>query len=551
MENSLTIDDSVLESQNDPGSGFGCVHLKQMLNRSAATTEKFKSAFWNFQRNRTSTRAKWRYELSTQRQGKETEQEPGFPVELCGTLLRSTHRCLQCTCICAIGETKVHSRAKGHTFYASFRSGSVFCAKCDDFIYDPELERIRDKLIQDAFKASKKRKANALVAPIKPTVLKPVLCRKGMPKGLYNLGHSCYLNVILQAMARTSLLSNYLLRSKHGLENCAETHCVACGLTRSLRQMLATDKEDGHGPVALLYVSWQKSSNLAGYDQQDAHEYFQFIVDQLHVCSGLPDLKNCDCIAHQTFSSELYTTVTCQNCSWVTTSSKPIIDLSLDVSTAFAQSKLLLSQASLEAALPSATAGVAVELKLTTGLEDFTTPENIPAEDGYWCPSSQCCYRSRAAQKHFTFRKLPRTLCIHLKRYENEPNALLRKLSVRVTFPLQLDMAPYTTRMQDRYGEDPDDGDFAGASDNPSAKITPASLSLVPHQPRWYYLTSVIVHLGTLQGGHYISYCRHKDQWFRFDDERVKPVCKAAVLAQEPYLLFYSTVGTLQHTDGL
>lgn len=152
----------------------------------------------------------------------------------------------------------------------------MFCAKCDDFIYDPELERIRDKLIQDAFKgdsrkheiqlsltlktASKKRKANALVAPIKPTVLKPVLCRKGMPKGLYNLGHSCYLNVILQAMARTSLLSNYLLRSKHGLENCAETHCVACGLTRSLRQMLATDKEDGHGPVALLYVSWQKSS---------------------------------------------------------------------------------------------------------------------------------------------------------------------------------------------------------------------------------------------------------------------------------------------------
>lgn len=95
---------------------YDLVHLEQMLYRSAVTAQKFKDAFSNFQRNRTSTRAKWRYELSTQVQGKDTEQELEFPIELCSTLMRSTHRCLQCPYICTIEEMNVHSAVKGHIF---------------------------------------------------------------------------------------------------------------------------------------------------------------------------------------------------------------------------------------------------------------------------------------------------------------------------------------------------------------------------------------------------------------------------------------------------
>lgn len=230
----------------------------------------------------------------------------------------------------------------------------------------------------------------------------------------------------------------------------------------------------------------------------------------------------------------------------VTTSSDPIIDLSLDVSVAFARFQSSPSQSNLEAALPSATGDVAAELKLTTCLKSFTTPENIPAEDGYLCTSWECCSRPQAVEKHFTIRKLPPTLCIHLKRYEHvREDAELRKLPVRVTFPLQLDMVPYTTRMHDRSGKDIVDRYVIDASDTPTAKVSPAGFSLLPHPPSWYYLTSVIVHLGTMQSGHYIIYCRRKDQWFLFDDERVEPVREATVLAQEPYLLFYSAAGTL------
>lgn len=73
-------------------------------------------AFSDFQQSRTSSREKWRDELSTQEQGNETEQEAGFPLKLSSTLLRSTHRCLQCRHICTTREMKKHAIGKGHAF---------------------------------------------------------------------------------------------------------------------------------------------------------------------------------------------------------------------------------------------------------------------------------------------------------------------------------------------------------------------------------------------------------------------------------------------------
>jgi ubiquitin carboxyl-terminal hydrolase 22/27/51 len=39
--------------------------------------------------------------------------------------------------------------------------------------------------------------------------------------------------------------------------------------------------------------------------------------------------------------------------------------------------------------------------------------------------------------------------------------------------------------------------------------------------------------------GHYVSYCRVGDQWFKFNDHKVEMASKSDVLACQPYLLFY------------
>lgn len=72
-----------------------------------------------------------------------------------------------------------------------------------------------------------------------------------------------------------------------------------------------------------------------------------------------------------------------------------------------------------------------------------------------------------------------------------------------------------------------------------------------------YDLLSVVVHVGEIDTGqlihgepisillltgylgHYVSYCRVGDQWFKFNDHKVEMASKSDVMSAQPYLLFY------------
>lgn len=103
-------------------------------------------------------------------------------------------------------------------------------------------------------------------------------------------------------------------------------------------------------------------------------------------------------------------------------------------------------------------------------------------------------------------------------------------------FPLQLNMLPYTNRAR---GQDTKDNYELARSCT-------------------YDLLSVIVHVGEIDTGHYVSYCRVGDQvsesfylimvlfgtdwaakWFAFNDHRVELANKSDVLGAKAYLLFY------------
>lgn len=68
---------------------------------------------------------------------------------------------------------------------------------------------------------------------------------------------------------------------------------------------------------------------LAGYAQQDAHEFFISALNNIHAgCDG-QKLSNCDCIIHTTFAGLLQSNVTCLRCRNVTTTCDPMLDISL------------------------------------------------------------------------------------------------------------------------------------------------------------------------------------------------------------------------------
>ena len=68
-------------------------------------------------------------------------------------------------------------------------------------------------------------------------------------------------------------------------------------------------------PHALLHMTWQHARHLAGYEQQDAHEFFIATLDLLHrdlIHRTESDPSACDCIVDTIFTGKLQSDVVCQ-----------------------------------------------------------------------------------------------------------------------------------------------------------------------------------------------------------------------------------------------
>lgn len=74
----------------------------------------------------------------------------------------------------------------------------------------------------------------------------------------------------------------------------------------------------------LMRLIWTHARHLAGYEQQDAHEFFIATLDVLHrhCLETMPNIKslplerniNCPCIIDQIFTGSLQSDVVCQKC---------------------------------------------------------------------------------------------------------------------------------------------------------------------------------------------------------------------------------------------
>lgn len=106
----------------------------------------------------------------------------------------------------------------------------------------------------DNFTAKQKHKERRMSSSRPPRSVYSV------PESVDNLGHSCYLNVILQAMAHNPHMKDHEIRNEQKPKHCASEACVACSLTESLKQLLNTEEKDGHAPVNLLHTSWESNT---------------------------------------------------------------------------------------------------------------------------------------------------------------------------------------------------------------------------------------------------------------------------------------------------
>ena len=271
-------------------------------------------------------------------------------------------------------------------------------------------------------------------------------CKTNGLRGIYNAGATCYQNVVLQSFLHNPLLRNYYLSDGHHSGQCVVPSCLSCAMDSTFQDFYAVENTNGYTAASILSSFWfsdrKAFSNLVTTREQDAHEFFQFLAEELHERNGTTpgnaalsasgsngDLNNgrprsshvpqppaqsttgsehsCGCIIHQTFYGKLQRATTCQHCHGVTNAVESFLDLSLGFDHVPKKGKKAAAAAGGKSAGGGQTGAAPLSLK------DCLDDEYIkPTQCEYRCHK---CNTTRQARRNTSIKLLPNVLSIQLK----------------------------------------------------------------------------------------------------------------------------------------
>uniref|UniRef100_A0A669B049 Ubiquitin carboxyl-terminal hydrolase n=1 Tax=Oreochromis niloticus TaxID=8128 RepID=A0A669B049_ORENI len=413
----------------------------------------------------------------------------------------------------------------------------VHCGRyrCDEFVVnDTKLGQVQK--LREHLQSLENLKHRIFPYVFKhPHILLSLVSQDGVAlgaTGLRNLGNTCFMNAILQSLSNIEQFSCYFkelpavaLRSgKTAGRRMYHTRSQgdnSVSLVEEFRKTLCSlwqGNQTAFSPDSLFYAIWKIMPSFRGYQQQDAHEFMRYLLDHLHrelqysrngashplspqdgVRLSSTDGKCCTngtaSVVTSIFGGILQNEVNCLICGTESRKFDPFLDLSLDIPSQFRQKRNKDQEP-----VPTCT--------LRDCLHSFTDLEELDDTELYYCHK---CKKRQKSTKKFWIQKLPKVLCLHLKRFHW--TAFLRnKVDTYVEFPLKgLDMRGYLLEPE---------------------KSLPGSCL--------YDLVAVVVHHGSGVGsGHYTAYGSHEGRWYHFNDSTVTLTNEDTVRKAKAYILFY------------
>ena len=153
------------------------------------------------------------------------------------------------------------------------------------------------------------------------------------------------------------------------------------------------------------------------------------------------------------------------------------------------------------------------EINLYDCFEAFRTEEKLEKDNSWYCSK---CKKNQEAFKKLEIYRAPNILIVQLKRFdcktENIYEGLLKnkKNDSLVVFPIQnLDIRKYVVEENSR-------------------------------KDSFYDLCAISQHYGSLSSGHYTAYCLNENEWYDFDDEKIKKINnKDNIVTKWAYILIF------------
>jgi len=476
---------------------------------------------------------------------------------------------------------KVHAEEQKHDLALDMNRLAIYCFACNDYAYHPTVEQLVKNIKHDVTIRKRRRDESCSVraAALALTHSSSSSGSGGMDpetrivgadslaglRGMYNLGNTCFLSVVLQSLLHNPLLRNYFLSDLHNPHRCVRRAsgsatfavCLGCDLDELFAQhYFPGEQAQDRTPVLpdqFLFDLWMHAEHLAGYAQQDAHECLMAILDALHTtcCDTANTIatgqtlhatsvhKPCKCVVHTVFGGTLRSDVSCNTCGTTSTAMDAMLDISLDLVAPTPNNPTTTDTTSSHVNTPQPPAPpTKIDPRQTFRLVDclsrFIRVEKLFHQDKFYCSK---CGRHENSTKQLSIQSLPLVLCLHLKRFDHSArvSAASSKIDNYVTFPLTgLDLSPYLHSHRTTPLSPP-----SSSRSQPESSSMP-SATRSHHQHHLYDCFCVIVHKGTLDSGHYIAYLRKgPDQWFKTDDRTITRASIQEVINANAYLLFY------------
>ena len=365
--------------------------------------------------------------------------------------------------------------------------------------------------------------------------------------GLVNFSVTCYMNATIQCLLATIPLSHYFLDNKwkdQTQKNWKGSNGIMPGIYANLIRSLWKDDVQAIRPSSLRSFCARLNKEWGVDRQQDAKEFFDFLVDCLHEdlnenwnrtplrpLTSREEMER-ERMPIQTVSRIEWNRYTHREKSWIS-----------DLFAGQHASRLRCTTCQNTSTTYEAFYSISVEIPRSSGkrpwdihdcLRSYCQEERLSGDEVWKCPHCKC---EREATKQITITRAPQVLVVHFKRFEMQKGQSARKVHTPIGFPLfGLNMEPY---MIPRASKD--------VHDHPRMDEPVGDAATTP--PYLYDAYAVMRHLGTSgNGGHYISLVRDAARgniWRKFDDERVtdfdpnklKPDHR--LQNEQAYLVFY------------